>query len=381
MPRAAAPATLHTLLLALLAALALSPTASGTSAQGSWDFSPREFEAIGENLTDRLDYLLSVRPPAVPAPEVPSTLLDSSDECMPAEEPVPEPKRPRTGEMATTFAITESQLELLAQRAASSAVEQVMQKVNEVAERVATRVAEACCARLETRLAKLEASASSSNANGWQIPSSGASTTASSAGERTHLDGPGPSCIEIKGFIKNWADSEASALLSAEARECLEALLSLLSESDKMGIDAPRTLQATSRRTFLNMLCIFLREPSRAVAWRVKGAVEMDIKGRGLTIYEQIPIVAIETSQQMRPLCKAAGRFYSLLETANINKEAIKIEYVAFKELAIRRLQGVPRPTMLARYSESEGWRLTEAEWSSLSSMTHADAVARLSGA
>ena len=55
-------------------------------------------------------------------------------------------------------------------------------------------------------------------------------------------------------------------MLSTEAKRYLEVFFSKLAESDKVGIDVPRTLLATSRRTFLNKMRVFLREPSRAIA-------------------------------------------------------------------------------------------------------------------
>ena len=55
-----------------------------------------------------------------------------------------------------TRSMTDAQLEKLALRAATIAVEQATQRSEEVAEKVATKVSEECCARLESSLAKME---------------------------------------------------------------------------------------------------------------------------------------------------------------------------------------------------------------------------------
>jgi len=179
-----------------------------------------------------------------------------------------------------------------------------------------------------------------------------------------------PSSVDIKGFITDYRNPEASALTAAEAVAFLKGLLCNLQTDLKDLLDIVRSLGAVSRRVLVSKLTVYLREPDRATAGRLKTALEQELSKRDLKINGLSPRVSLETEACMRQANREAARLYQVLEQCNVPKECFRLVYERSSQrptsIAVYRMTG--RPSRMISWSLEAGWTVIPVAWDAVPS-------------
>ena len=94
----------------------------------------------------------------------------------------------------------------------------------------------------------------------------------------------------------------------------------------------------------------------------------------------------VEPPDSIKPLTRAAGKFYGILEQGGIDKAHVKGEYKTDRRnpakscFIARQIHGVARPLLLAMYCEESGWDLQPDAWAAMSQgqLTYQEALTNL---
>lgn len=170
-----------------------------------------------------------------------------------------------------------------------------------------------------------------------------------------------PALINLQGYIQDWSDPDASAVLNTEMPSIVKPILEKLAEHQKRLVDFERTL-AVPFRPFLSKLPVVLSEPaSREKAFRLKTALQQVLtkfpelaKVGGKEIHAAIPADA-----DRRALYKQGAFWHQAMERHQVAKENYIIEYIGKTAIKtyIKRSDD-PRPVRVATYDTKDGWAL-----------------------
>ena len=83
---------------------------------------------------------------------------------------------------------------------------------------------------------------------------------------------------EIKGFIVNWKDPEATAMVEKTATYPIRSCKILMVDGQD-DVDWQRSLDSVSSRAYRTKVCLCFVAPSRAAAMKVKKELEIRLRG------------------------------------------------------------------------------------------------------
>ena len=170
--------------------------------------------------------------------------------------------------------------------------------------------------------------------------------------------------LELKNWVVDWQDVDATALLASEAMALYENdTYAPLPQELKEIIDHEKTKENILQRLLLSKIVIYVKEQAdRQAIWRVQKYVNTRLGNR---LINNRPVrCTMQASDEMKPLTSKAGKFYGFLEAEGSDKNLFKVQYfVQDQEFLVRFVTASERPARLAKYSVSEGWHIFPEVW------------------
>ena len=271
-----------------------------------------------------------------------------------------------------------------------------MSKVDEIATKAAEKVMAPLSMRMDAmeRLLR-EGAASGSSADSAEVRSGtggapfsrgrGVASPTQGARGGAWTDSSAPGCCEIKGYVKNWKDPEATALLEPEAHDLVSRLKTKMDELHPQSsalIDWERSIKILERAAFWCKIKIFFKQPDRSTGFRVKKALETAMVGQHINGKEVV--VGLELAECKRAAAKGAGKMHSFLEGEGLGKKDYKIEWRTDQDtheqlLMLRIMADGERPLTVANWKDESGWTILHEQWDRVSFTTKAaDAKAKI---
>ncbi|CAK0872238.1 unnamed protein product, partial [Prorocentrum cordatum] len=262
----------------------------------------------------------------------------------------------------------EDRIEQLIERTADKVVDKAMKKMEEVATKVVKQELDPVKKELAEHSAAIKKLQQQSALSTTGPPSTTGSAYSRPPGSRGGSQAFTPGCIELKGWIKDWNQPDATALLDTEAQTLIEAIIAGLEGEMRDLIDVERSVKSAQAHTFHKKLQVHLKIRHKDDAWRLRKAVA-DFIARGIPNFQNTTInVTVEGPPDQRPLYRAAAKFYEQLEAKRIDTKQVKMEYYKSfgrhpaKLSVVAKLPNM-RPDTVAEYTEGDGWTIREAVW------------------
>jgi ribosomal protein L17 len=201
--------------------------------------------------------------------------------------------------------------------------------------------------KLEARLSVMESSRSSAG------PSSSAGGT--SVNFQNKIIGNGENwkarAVELKGWVTDWDQKDEQGITSEEAENVVTSLVTSLGDQGNI-IDVQAT-KAMNNRVILTKLVIKAKEDENI--YSVRAAIKKIIDEGKLVIGGCTPRAVVEAAPHKRPMMRAGGRVYGLIQKKGVNMSEIKWEWNPFRVFVVR---SGARPALLCTWTEQEGYKV-----------------------
>ena len=203
--------------------------------------------------------------------------------------------------------------------------------------------------RIEARLPMVETTRSASGG-----PSSSAGgTSVNFQGNNTKGDTDmwKARTVELKGWVKDWDMKDEQGITGEEAMGTIEKLIDKMGEQGNM-IDKQATI-SMNNRAILTKLIIKAKEGTNV--YNMRSAIKRVIDENELKVNGCVPRVVVEAAPHKRPMMRAGGRVYGLIQKKGVDMDEIKWEWNPFRVFVVKR---GARPALMCTWTEYEGYKV-----------------------
>ena len=177
--------------------------------------------------------------------------------------------------------------------------------------------------------------------------------------------------LEIKGFIQDWKNPDATAITTAEFEHWWSVIGPKLGDLAAV-VDLAKTTEALDRRLLNYKILLFLKSPDDAVAKQLREALEELFKDAPNAINARKPLISYEAEEWQVPLKKMTGKIHTMMEEFTIAQAAYKVEWVGERDgvKCLRRggaTGGGGRPATVFTWHPVKGLKFNDAEWRKIS--------------
>lgn len=144
---------------------------------------------------------------------------------------------------------------------------------------------------------------------------------------------------------------DQQGITSEEAMDIIEKLVEKMGEQGNM-IDKHATISMNSR-VILTKLIIKAKEGTNVYSMR--SAVKKVIDDGELKVNDCVPRIVVEAAPYKRPMVRAGGRVYGLIQKKGVDVEEIKWEWNPFRVFVVRR---GARPALVCTWTAHEGYKV-----------------------
>ena len=166
-----------------------------------------------------------------------------------------------------------------AETASELAVQKALKRTEKIAEDTANRMAGEVCKQLESRLTAMEEWKTLQGSAGSQAaPSLGGFSNRSAGIPCTSPKVP-KKCVELKGWIVDWEDPDATALLQSDGKNLLNEVVQALEERHRNLVDMEESLNGLTRWTLVKIV-VYLKNQNTDDAWRLRETINKVIEAK-----------------------------------------------------------------------------------------------------
>jgi len=175
----------------------------------------------------------------------------------------------------------------------------------------------------------------------------------------------GPQFLELKGWILDWQNPDASDMFEEEALKPLDDATSALAPLQLKSLDLTKSREQVERRTNNSKITIYgVDGVHRQTLWGIKQAIDVVTDKKHLPVNAKTVQCNLEIAPDKKPLMAQAARFFhTFMEENQVEKKGYSIDYLRINCLwslkCWRKLQG-KQPVKIATYSTAGGWHVDQ---------------------